>query len=42
MHEFGQVDDTNERWKMGAEKAVCQTVLRLFLTIISKWYLLIE
>ena len=29
MHGFGQVDDAEERWKMGFEMVVRQTVLRL-------------
>ena len=40
MHGFGQVDDVDERWKMGFEKVVRQTVLRLVLTIVYSWYLL--
>ena len=40
MHGFGQVDDAEERWRMGFEKVVRQTVLRLVLTIVSSWYLL--
>ena len=40
MHGFGQVDDAEERWKMGVEKVVRQIVLRLVLTIVSSWYLL--
>ena len=40
MHGFGQVDDADERRKMGVEKVVRQIVLRLVLTIVSSWYLL--
>ena len=40
MHGFGQVDDADERRKMGFEKVVRQIVLRLVLTIASSWHLL--
>jgi hypothetical protein len=40
MHGFEHVDDTEERWKMGVEKVMRQSVLRLILTIVSRWYLL--
>ena len=38
MHGFGQVDDSDKRRKMGVEKVVRQTVLRLILTMVSSWY----